>query len=301
MRRLTHDQVADARRRYARREATAAVLAAELGVSVSAVKHAVTGRTWANMTDPPPVRRPGDWRRSAPGRTPSLTRKSVLDIVRLRDTEQPTWRAIGALYGVDASVAYRAYQAEKRRRTRRRPPGLTQQLPPYAGELRRLWADPTLTVHEIVDRLGISWRSATKYAAAMGLTPPRQRARFRTRAVGSRRPNDDQVRDAAAKRLRELWADPQYTLLNIAAELDVSERVMRRWASELGLPVRPRQYPGASLKRRPRQERLRELWATPGLPAWQIAQELGVSRPTVYIWATKMGLPERPPGRKRAR
>ncbi|MGW5353376.1 hypothetical protein ACWERV_23055 [Streptomyces sp. NPDC004031] len=297
MPRLTHDQVADARRRYARREASAAVLAAELGVSVSAVKHAVTGRSWASMTDPPPVHRPQARRGSRPaGRTPALTPHSVRDIVRLRDTERPTWRAIGALYGVNASVAYRAYQSAKRRQARRPPAGLVQRRPPYAGKLRKLWKSPDLTVREITAELGITYRAAVRWAADMGLPPPKQRQGFRGAST-----NSVHGKAAAKERLRVLWADPLARMTDIAAELGVGQYKVRRWVAELELPPRPRRRPEARRLQQLRQQKLLALWTRPDVVVRQIAEELGVCPATVYRWAADMQLPERRRGRKRAR
>lgn len=303
MKRLTREQVADARRRYARHQATAALLAAEFGVSVSAVKHAVTGRTWAHMSDPPPVRRPQTRQGPTPGRTPALTQKSVGDIVRLRDTEALPWRTIGALYGVDASVAFRAHRAAKRRRTRQNP-GLVQRLPPYARRLRALWADPDLTVSEIVATLGITWRAATKCVADMGLPPPKERPGRRRRAVLAVQEARTVTAGKADKQrqLRVLWTDPEIRARDIPVTLGISWGKMHEWAAEMGLPPRPQRRRRGQRQRLQQQQELRALWdGNEGIPAARIAKALGVSRATIYIWATEMGLPERQRRRRRAR
>lgn len=54
MGRLTRDQVAELRRRYAAGEEYEG-LAAEIGLSLIGARQAITGLTWGSVTDPPPV------------------------------------------------------------------------------------------------------------------------------------------------------------------------------------------------------------------------------------------------------
>jgi hypothetical protein len=52
---LTRDQVRDARRRFGAQQASCRALAQEFGVSNSGMRHAISGISWAHLTDPPPV------------------------------------------------------------------------------------------------------------------------------------------------------------------------------------------------------------------------------------------------------
>lgn len=61
-------------------------------------------------------------------------------------------------------------------------------------------------------------------------------------------------------------------------------------------PVRP---PGATREHRlDGRQQLPELWSNPTLTQAQIAESLGVTRVTVWRWATEMGLSPRPRTRK---
>lgn len=297
MTRLTRKQVADARRRYARREATAAVLAAELDVSVSAVKHAVTGRTWAHLTDPPPIRkgRPSTWR----GRSTTVTPSILLAIFDDR-RGGATWRSIGERHRLDHTVVFRAYRVEMRRRAREAGLGPHHRKASDAGRLRELWADRALTVQEIAAQLGVCNNTVLARAARMGLPP---------RRVGSRNARRSAAETLAARlvdqaRLRELWANPSRPLADIAAALGVDRKTVTTWASDMGLsatprPARPDTRRAAEKDRA--QRRLRELWPDQTLTTTQIAEALGLARGTVSAWAAEMGLPERPRGRRRSR
>lgn len=57
VRRLTDDDVRDIRRRYAKGGVIMTDLAGEYDVTTGAIQHAISGRTFAHITDPPPITR----------------------------------------------------------------------------------------------------------------------------------------------------------------------------------------------------------------------------------------------------
>ncbi|ONK09420.1 hypothetical protein [Streptomyces sp. MP131-18] len=181
-RRLTAEQVAAARRRYAARDATWAQLGAEFDVALSTIKAAVTGRSWAHLTEPPPVRR-GTPTPGGPGRARALTPLSVRDIIRTRRETSLTWQQIGALYGVHASVAYRAYRAAtdagrtvppvpRPRRSTRTRADIARDRDAARAELRRLWSTAT-SAREVARAVGRSDAWVSRTARDMGLPPLR--------------------------------------------------------------------------------------------------------------------------------
>lgn len=231
--RLTADQVADARRRYAAGTATWRELAAVHQASVSAIKHAISGRTWATMTDPPPVRRQPHASPSG-GTTRALTEHQVAELAGLRD-EGLTWAAIGQRYSVDRSVVLRAHQQATRQHpavqqalpaqqgtSPRRPRRNAGQPPPINDQrLSDLWVDPTLTVPEI--------------ARMIGSTP----ARVRERAQALNFPAKRAVRGIGLRRvIRQLWTDDSLTLADIAAAAGITKAGVSYHARAMGLDPR---------------------------------------------------------------
>ncbi|MGW5353380.1 hypothetical protein ACWERV_23075 [Streptomyces sp. NPDC004031] len=170
--------------------------------------------------------------------------------------------------------------------------------PKDAGLLRDLWADRGLTVEDIAGRLGLGRATVYRRAAAMRLPLRHSYSRNGHRSMGETRA----ARQADQARLRELWADPDLPLADIADTLGVDRHTVRAWASDMGLPFTPRpsrpNAKRATAKARA-QARLRELWADENLTTMRIAQELGVARGTVSVWAAQMQLPERTRGRRR--
>lgn len=217
--RLTADQVADARRRYAAGTATWAELAAAHQVSVSAIKAALSGRTWAAMTNPPPVRRHPD----APpgsGTARRFTEKQVAQLAGLRG-QGLTWREIGQRYDVHPSVALRNYQQAQGQR-----PAVQQAIPARTARdadrrLCELWMDPTLTVLEI----------------ARMVDSTQARLMVRTRTLGL--PQKRTVRAARARRvIAQLWPDTSLSLADIGDALGITTTGVRYHAQAMRLPPR---------------------------------------------------------------
>ncbi|WP_031522699.1 winged helix-turn-helix domain-containing protein [Streptomyces sp. NRRL F-5123] len=177
--------------------------------------------------------------------------------------------------------------------------GPVERRPSDIDLLRELWADRDLTVPEIATRLGIARSTVLKRAAEMRLTPRRPYSRNARRTAA----DTLAARQTDQARLRELWADPDLPLADIADALGVDRHTVRAWASDIGLPPasRPsRPNTTRSTAKSRAQARLRELWADESLTTAQIAQELGLARGTVSAWATQMKLPARARGRPRA-
>lgn len=175
--------------------------------------------------------------------------------------------------------------------------------PSDADLLRRLWADRDITVEDIATRLGIARTTVYKRAAAMHLPPRHPYSRNARRAAAETLA----ARLADQARLRELWADPDLPLADIAATLGVDRHTVRSWAADMGLPAvqRPARRnvwrAAAAIEKEKAQQRLRELWANDTMTTTQIATALGLARGTVSAWAADMGLPARRRGRKRNR
>lgn len=116
--RLTAEAVATARRECLRVPLPA--LAADRGVSVATLWQAVHGKTWAHVTDPPPVApgtlsaQPVRPTRHGSRRGPQPVRRDVVDrVVALRgDPRAParTWKQIGAELGMSADRAAWLYR-----------------------------------------------------------------------------------------------------------------------------------------------------------------------------------------------
>lgn len=175
--------------------------------------------------------------------------------------------------------------------------------PSDADLLRDLWADRDITVREIAARLGVQRSTVLKRAAAMNLPPRHSYSRNARRSMAE----TTAARLADQARLRELWADPQLPLADIADAIGVDRHTVRAWASDMDLPSTPRPDRAnawratAAAEKEQAQQRLRSLWNDNTVTTTQIAETLGLARGTVSAWAAEMGLPERPRGRRRHR
>ena len=175
-RRLTAEQVADARRRCARREATYPQLAAEMNVSVATIKNAVTGRSWAHIADPLPVRRGSPYRIA-----PRADGRRTVDSQRTRERLRELWvttmtgQEIARAIGRDQWWVSRTARALglPSRRPKRLPAEPRRRGPQGNAEARRrlpaLYADRSLTIPQIAAQLGVHPITVSKWAAKDGL------------------------------------------------------------------------------------------------------------------------------------
>ncbi|KPI02832.1 hypothetical protein OK074_4982 [Actinobacteria bacterium OK074] len=173
---LTAGQVADARRRFRARAATCRELAAECGMSISAMRHAITGVTWAHMSDPAPVT-------CLPPLPQALTAGLVADARRQVARDPGTLASLAREYGVAYNALERAVYGITWKRVTSPPPllrpaptqeanGIAKLTPAVVAQLRRdylggdsitVLAERAGTGHSATrDAIhGVTWRSVT--------------------------------------------------------------------------------------------------------------------------------------------
>lgn len=138
--------------------------------------------------------------------------------------------------------------------------------------LREIWFDLDVPVRDIAQRFGCTREAVYTRAKKLGLP---SRSEVRGQAI-----DED--------RLRELWREP-LTIEQIARRLGATPGGVLYAGRRLGLPPRPH---GARKKAAEREAKIRRLWLAE-VPSGEIAEVVGVSRPSVTRIAKRLGLPRR--------